>query len=171
MWLDRVTPGMGELTGICLQLHLLDVEVFPIEEWPSCVRPGGFDFDEEIVVVMRCDIYCDNLPMVEAVLDYSDASSRGDVHLAPLTLLCSVIRMQLLQRGIGVRLRRPDRGRDAASIQYCDRLARGLRQAAWRGLRRAEWQAVQFPPALQTALRQAAEHLMSFDAEHLARSQ
>ena len=109
--------------------------------------------------------------MVEAVLDYSDASSRGDVHLAPLTRLCFVMRMRLLQRGIGVQLRRPDRGRGAASIQHCDRLARGLRQAAWRGLRRAEWRAVQFPPALQTALRQAAEHLMSFDAEHLARSQ
>jgi hypothetical protein len=170
IWLDRATPGMGELAGICLQLHLLDLQ-HPVAEWPSNVRPGGFDFEEETVVLLRCDLYCDNLPMVEAFLDDSDSSSRGDVHLAPLTQLCSVMRMQLLQRGIGVRLRRPERGRNAATIVYCDGLAQGLRLAAWRGLRRAEWQAVQFPPALQTALRQASASLMSFDAEQLSRSQ
>jgi hypothetical protein len=67
-----------------------------------------------------CVLYCDNLPIVEAVLDDSVLESRGDTHLSPLMNLVRIVRRELHFLGVTCHIRVPRRLRGSNIISFAD---------------------------------------------------
>jgi hypothetical protein len=155
MYVAHGTSGMSELAGIYLQLALLR-EHFSWSAPGSAARwlddaaasfsaasrqsmPSAVDDatrrQQQIDVALitttfeefaSCVLYCDNLPIVEAVLDESVLESRGDTHLTPLVNLVRIVRCELHFLGVTCHIRVPRRRRRSNIISFADGQCRRL---------------------------------------------